>query len=644
MFKFKTIFKDTNLDLMFIMDLTGSMGMWLNEAKSSMSNIIEEITDNNPGAKIRISFMGYRDYTEPNEKRIYYSKEFTENISDFNIFLSKLDCYGGGDEPEDVIGALEEALKMNWESNAKYAVLVCDAPCHGKKYHNVTYDKFREGDPDGKCLEDIVKKFWEMGITFYCIEINDSTKIMFNIMKEIYNDDKKFHVEKLGYAVDQFSFFVAFSASVLLGNAKYAKCKFSDLIMNYRNEIIEQIVKKYQSKINIDNKNFSSNESITQQLINEIENLNLEGNDKKLFEFINRMSDLKINNDSSNNITIENNIINKYNDIIINFGNDFELMLTEEKEIDCTLRGLSYNKDTNSVNDWVCPNAIEKSIPTKLIFLANSLIKKENEYEISVYDKILDKKYLVKSSIKIEKQTYLNSNNYLKKICMDDLICEQIGDYFNIRLYEENQSIRQYIKFQKHILYELNIANMQNIFGNCKYFIGEFSVPFPDNLTCDVSELILNTFTHFSYQISGGQLIITNLKYDNITKKISEYKIETLKGCGYKRFLEFFSTHICNNTCKKLGLVHPRKKININVDETFFSGKNVANALLCKCCSLPIRKSDMLLCCICSCQEIRTKTKAVCSVCNTPFIYSSYINNCQLNPTPDKCEKCSPKF
>ena len=27
------IFKDTNLDIMFIMDLTGSMGIWLNEAK-----------------------------------------------------------------------------------------------------------------------------------------------------------------------------------------------------------------------------------------------------------------------------------------------------------------------------------------------------------------------------------------------------------------------------------------------------------------------------------------------------------------------------------------------------------------------------------------------------------------------------------
>ena len=96
----------------------------------------------NPGAKIRISFMGYRDYTEPNEKRIYYSKEFTENVSDFNLFLSNLDC----------------------------------------------------------------------------IEICESTKIMFNVIKDFYNDNNKFHVEKFGYDVSKFSFFVAFSA--LLGNAK----------------------------------------------------------------------------------------------------------------------------------------------------------------------------------------------------------------------------------------------------------------------------------------------------------------------------------------------------------------------------------------------------------------------------------------
>ena len=155
------IFKDTNLDIMFIMDLTGSMGIWLNEAKKNIKKIIEEIYDNNPGSKIRISFIGYRDFIEEKEERKYDKIEFTENLEQFNNFLSKLDCSGGGDEPEDVVGALQQALNMKWESNAKYAVLVADAPCHGKNYHNISFDKFPNGDPSGVKLEDVMKQFYE---------------------------------------------------------------------------------------------------------------------------------------------------------------------------------------------------------------------------------------------------------------------------------------------------------------------------------------------------------------------------------------------------------------------------------------------------------------------------------------------------
>ena len=72
------------------------------------------------------------------------------------------------------------------------------------------------------------------------------------------------------------------------------------------------------------------------------------------------------------------------------------------------------------------------------------------------------------------------------------------------------------MKFQKHILYELNITNMQNIFGNCKNFIGEISIPFPNDFVSDISDQIFNTLIH--YQISGGQLIITNLKYINFKR------------------------------------------------------------------------------------------------------------------------------
>ena len=295
------IFKDTNLDIMFIMDLTGSMGIWLNEAKKNVKRIMEEIIDNNPGSKIRMSFIGYRDFIDPNEERKYDNQQFTDNISEFNNFLSKLDCSGGGDEPEDIVGALGQALQMNWESNAKYAVLVADAPCHGQNYHSISYDKFPNGDPSGIKLEDLMKKFYDKGITFYCIEINNNTKRMFNIMKNIYNDRDKFHIEKLGNSVDQFSFFVTFSANVLLGNEKYRKMKFNEILKNYRDETINKIMTKYLNNNN-DKILLNNNDMLmTSQLISQIENLNLGTEDKKLFEFINRMSDLNINKENNEN-------------------------------------------------------------------------------------------------------------------------------------------------------------------------------------------------------------------------------------------------------------------------------------------------------------------------------------------------------
>ena len=62
------------------------------------------------------------------------NKYSTENIDEYNNFLMTLNCNGGGDEHEDVVGALTQALKMNWATNFKFAVLVCDDP-YRKKYY-----------------------------------------------------------------------------------------------------------------------------------------------------------------------------------------------------------------------------------------------------------------------------------------------------------------------------------------------------------------------------------------------------------------------------------------------------------------------------------------------------------------------------
>ena len=643
----RKIFQDTNLDLMFIMDLTGSMGVWLEEAQKNIKNIIDEITDNNPGSKIRISFVGYRDFLDINEKRTYNSIEFTEDINSIYEFISKLDCYGGGDLPEDIVGALEKALEMKWESNAKYAILVCDAPCHGRKYHSFNYDRFENGDPSGITLEETVKKFYEKGITFYCLEIDYSTEKMFKIMKEIYNDENKFHIEKMMNSVSQFSFFVSFSASVLLGNTKYNKFKFKDIISDYRKETIEKIMKKYASNNNIS----INNENLTKDLINQIENMGIGGEDKKLFDFINRMNDLNINN----NLSKQNN-----DDFIkINFDDEFTLKSLNEKEINYNLRALSYNKSLNIVNDWTSPLNEEKELKTQLMIQYSNFNKNiyTSQYELKIFDKRLDKEKIGKIPFLIEKKFYNNPNLFIKNLSYKELICEQIGDYFNILLEEKMSYSKQFIKFQRHILYEMNNLEKnkesenlidEKFYFNNKYIISEDSAPFQLYLSNPMSKTTLQSFSHFSYQISGGQLLISILNYDEILKKVTDFKIYFLKDKEYKNILEFFSSHICDNTCRALELVHPRKKRNpFVINENIYSHKYLTDIKLCECCSVPISvpyDSKYLACHYCSGKEISSKYKAICINCKNEFYYSTYLFNCKLSNYPQKCLKCNSNF
>jgi hypothetical protein len=399
---------------------------------------------------------------------------------------------------------------MKWESSAKYAVLVCDAPCHGKKYHNVLYDNFEEGDPDGFVLEEIIQKFYDKGITFYCVEINDSTKKMFDIMKHIYNDGDKFHVEKLGNSVHQFSFFVAFSASLLLENTKYSKIKFQNFLSNYRKETINRIISKYSQKNNIKNIDNIIN-SDTFNLIKQFENLDLEGNDRQLFDFINRMNDLKINNNESNSTGNEN----KDDEYITIKIDETMIRPMSDNIVNYTLRGITYNKDLNLINDWINPTIIEQNLDTKLLFSYNTLKynNQSSEYEINMYDFSLVKNLIGTIPYKIRKNEYNNIKLFLNKICMNEVICEQIGDYFNIRIHDELPQMNKYIKFQKHIIYEYNNKiqekdlseeNKKEKECHSKLIITDCTLLFDNNFSVPMDNQMLKAFSHFSYQISEG--------------------------------------------------------------------------------------------------------------------------------------------
>ena len=198
-----------DLDIMFIMDCTGSMASWIDASKRELKNIISCITEQHQGLKIRISFVAYRDLCD--EKKLQYEiKEFTEDIDSVNKFIEHLIAIGGGDECEDVAGGLSYALQQSWRAKAKYAVFIADSPAHGKDYHDRFSDDHPAGDPNGRKIEDLIAQFAKNDINLYAIKITSTTDKMFKVMADVYQKTggKKLQIADLGQSTKCFGFFI----------------------------------------------------------------------------------------------------------------------------------------------------------------------------------------------------------------------------------------------------------------------------------------------------------------------------------------------------------------------------------------------------------------------------------------------------
>lgn len=117
-----------NLDLMFVIDSTGSMGDEISYLKSELTGVIERIAGERQTA-IRLCTEVYRD---EDDDYLVKSCEFTFNIDAQIDFLDKQFASGGGDYPEAVVEALEAAVyEQEWDSSATQLMfLVLDAPPH----------------------------------------------------------------------------------------------------------------------------------------------------------------------------------------------------------------------------------------------------------------------------------------------------------------------------------------------------------------------------------------------------------------------------------------------------------------------------------------------------------------------------------
>ena len=171
----------TSLDLLFIVDITGSMKPFLEEIKEKIIQIIDGIVISCPGININLGFIGYRDFYEN-----YIDIDFTEDyvsLKDtiFNVYTSGGKYYY---PDEDLAFALELALNKTWKSNAKLIALVADAPGHGLKYGGHEVDK---SFPKRREIDEMIMEIFGKGISLFCLNITRKTDIMFQVFQDIYS-------------------------------------------------------------------------------------------------------------------------------------------------------------------------------------------------------------------------------------------------------------------------------------------------------------------------------------------------------------------------------------------------------------------------------------------------------------------------
>jgi hypothetical protein len=173
--------RESTLKVCFILDCTASMGPWIKAAKNRILEVLDKLRNDNPNFKIYASFIGYRDFKEE-----WFYVDFTQNYGIIHNALKDIQAFGGEDEAEDVSGAYDWVSKLNWSADLRSIFHITDAPNHGLAYHDDTVsDDYPEGHPYID-LRKIIVNLAVNNIDLTVFQITMSTRIMYNIMKDIY--------------------------------------------------------------------------------------------------------------------------------------------------------------------------------------------------------------------------------------------------------------------------------------------------------------------------------------------------------------------------------------------------------------------------------------------------------------------------
>lgn len=120
------------MEMVFVLDTTGSMGGLLTGAKQRIWGIVNEVMQTTSLSSVKVGLVAYRDR---GDQYITQVLPLTEDLDKVYSVLMEYEAGGGGDEAENVRRALAQGVaKAGWsQPSAKHAqilFLVGDAPPH----------------------------------------------------------------------------------------------------------------------------------------------------------------------------------------------------------------------------------------------------------------------------------------------------------------------------------------------------------------------------------------------------------------------------------------------------------------------------------------------------------------------------------
>ena len=120
------------MEMVFVLDTTGSMGGLLTGAKQRIWGIVNEVMQTSKLSSVKVGLVAYRDR---GDRYITQVLPLTEDLDKVYSTLIDYQAEGGGDEAEDVRRALAKGVaEAGWSqpssNHAQILFLVGDAPPH----------------------------------------------------------------------------------------------------------------------------------------------------------------------------------------------------------------------------------------------------------------------------------------------------------------------------------------------------------------------------------------------------------------------------------------------------------------------------------------------------------------------------------